>query len=83
MRGDIRDRKREQGAPGDDAKKRSRSEDAKAQKQHAAHALDQRAYIQQTRVADGEGIEKSSARGKPQKKRTKAAARAKTKKGSR
>jgi hypothetical protein len=68
MRGDTRDRKQPKaGQP--DAVRRPRSEDAKAAKTHAAHSLDQRAHIQQTRVADGEGIEKPSGRGKPQKKR--------------
>ena len=68
MRGDIRDRKQAKAAQADSARVRQRSEDAKAQRKHAAHALDQRTHIQQTRVADGEGIEKPSGRGKPQKK---------------
>jgi hypothetical protein len=85
MRGDTRERKGDQGGQRNEVKKRGRSEDAKAQKAHAAHALDQRKHIQQTRVADGEGFEKPSARGKAQKKRTKGrakATRARAKKGS-
>ena len=66
MRGDTRDRK--QAKTPETVRVRQRSEDAKAQRKHAAHALDQRTHIQQTRVADGEGIEKPSGRGKPQKK---------------
>ena len=68
MRGDTRDRKQAKARQPEAAGIRPRSEDAKAAKKHAAHALDQRAHIQQTRVADGEGIEKPSGRGKPQKK---------------